>query len=138
VLDENGAPLPLASEAAAEEVTPLLADVPPGTDVVVLDENGQPLPLASEAAADVIIAGDPKWCPDDVANLVAHPCSSVFDNLEEALLHADSETVNGTIWIASGSIFAKSSTSDTALVFNSYNENSLTLQGGWTGTGTGV
>ena len=129
---------PVPTDVPTEEVAPLLADVPPGTDVVVLDENGQPLPLATQAAAEVIIAGDPMWCPDDVANLGAHPCSSAFDNLMAALTYADGETVNGTIWIASGSIFANSSTSDTALVFNTYNANSLTLQGGWTGTGTGV
>src|SRR5690349_10896493 len=63
-------PEPVATEepqaeepAPVETVEAILEQVPEGTEVIVMSEEGIE-PLASEEAAEIILEGDPMWCPD--------------------------------------------------------------------------
>ena len=59
-------------EAPPEEVPPpeepvslpeVLEQAPPDTQVVVVNEEGQVEPLATVEAAEILVTGDPVWCP---------------------------------------------------------------------------
>lgn len=125
-----------------------LALLPAETEVVVLSDAGEVLPLASQEAVEVLIAGDPMWCPEgklpgDVA------CTASYTNLSELLSNLGGKTGNGTIYVASdydsknandyGNNFIIDQTGDS---FGVNNENklitaqlstldALTIQGGW-------
>ena len=126
-------PVDEATPAPTEEITPLPTDlvIPEGTDLVVLDENGQPLPLATEAAAEVLVQGDPIWCPVGATPVaLTNGCTDSYASLT-ALLAAANESAwgDGVIWIEDGAI------NDVAAVSinGAANTHSLTLNGGWTG-----
>ena len=54
------------AEALIEQTGEVMKAIPEGTELVVLDENGEPLPLGSLEAEQVMLSGDPMWCPNDV------------------------------------------------------------------------
>ncbi|MGA7194897.1 MAG: right-handed parallel beta-helix repeat-containing protein [Anaerolineales bacterium] len=121
-----------------------LSQVPSGTKVVVLDSSGNKLPLGSQAAQDIVNNGDPIWCPSTVAMPIAgmSGCSPLADNTNlQTLTHAvetnawTPTNTNSTIWILQG---ADSSTSYSELngsVLSALSHFTLTLAGGWTGSG---
>ena len=135
---------PVPTETPVDPAVPPLPDfpvepvIPPaeviasGTDLVVVDQSGEILPLGTVAAAEAIFAGDPIWCPNTVTSVIAlsSGCSSNFTNLLDALTFADTQSVDGTIWIASGSVFAVDAANDSGLTFTSNKTYGLTLQGG--------
>lgn len=124
---------PLPEEPVVSEVLPAEV-IASGTDLVVVGQSGDVLPLGSVAAEEAIVAGDPIWCPNTVASVVANTsgCSSNFANLLDALTFADTQSVDGTIWIASGNVLAvDTGEGDGPLTFTSSKTYSLTLQGGW-------
>ena len=105
---------PFVEEAAPVEATALpevLEAAPEGTEVVILDETGAGLPLASSAAAEVLVSGDPMWCPGDsepgAGCTTSH--ASFADLLADLADH--SETGPGTIYVANNySVFDDSGT----------------------------
>lgn len=138
-----------AEEAPAEEPASLpevLEQLPEGTDVMVVNADGDVLPLASEEAAQVIVNGDPMWCPVGVVPGAA-TCSPSFttfnqDNvtpLETGLIDwliTNQKNVAGVIWIASdydGSLETGNVIQLNGADFNTMHNFALTLQGGWSG-----
>jgi hypothetical protein len=132
---------PVGEEVVTEETDPvseILEQLPEETDVVVVDEAGEVVPLATEAAAEIIATSDPIWCKEgtnpDSSN--AGDCTSGWDTVTQLVadLTSGGFTGNGTIFFTS-----------------TYNENdvildggtlaglgSLTLQGGWNGSGNAL
>ena len=110
--------------------------LPSDTSVVVLDENGQALPLAAQDAAEAVVNGDPMWCPNTVMPGGAG-CTINFLSMADLLTFAgsyiNSQNVNGTIWITSGTQFDTSPITIDGSAFTNWANNSLTLQGGWSG-----
>jgi len=129
----TGAVVPTEEPTLLDSVQELSSD----TSVVVLDENGQPLPLAAQDAAEAVVNGDPMWCPNNVAP-GGPGCTSNFISMSELLTLAgsyiNSQNVNGTIWITSGDqIFDTSTIIIDGATYQNWANNSLTLQGGWSG-----
>jgi len=146
---------PVLEDSASEEEVeaeeePVLAQVPEGTDVVVLDEEGEIVSLATQEAADAIATSDPMWCPDGVAPIAnTGGCTDSYSSMTEllaALSGSGQPTQNGTIWIEAGydsSLAEPGGTTNITIDGNSGNfstwgNHSLTLQGGWDGTGSGA
>ena len=133
---------PVMGEEVIEEptVAEILAEIPAGTDLVVLDENGEPEPLATQDAAEIIVNGDPIWCPDTQTTPTpgANGCTGSFPSLS-ALVAGFVPTDNGTIWIQSGNatgsavyIYGSCPTTPPCN-WSSASNYSLNLQGGWSG-----
>jgi hypothetical protein len=132
-----------AADSTAESVAPeepslaeTLELLPTETDVVVLNENGQPLPLVTQEASEIIASGDPVWCPAGQAPTPgANGCSAAYSTLGDLVLGVGSSiNANGTIWITSGTTTDASAVNIDGTTFANWANNSLTLQGGWSGT----
>ena len=124
-------------DAPAEDLTvpEVLEAAPEGTDLVLLDENDTLLPLATEEAAQVLVSGDPMWCPANVLPGGAG-CTDKHDSFAELItdLQDGSEKGAGTIYIAHdySSTTAGDIGSDIVFDYSLVNlYGSLTLQGGW-------
>jgi hypothetical protein len=123
-------------EAASPKVVEILAQIPEGTQLVILDEDGQVEPLASEKAAEIVVTGDPIWCPEGVTTPQANTdgCTDSWDSFEELLdelaTNTSTYTGIGTVYVA----YDYASILDTFIEFNSSflpTLGSITLQGGW-------
>jgi hypothetical protein len=150
----EAAPTEAAPEAATEEATivdvateevpvdlmteetttaDLLASLPEGTELVVVDADGETVPLASEEAAEIMVAGDPIWCPSGVAPTPGvAPCTISYPDLDSLVINFI-PTGNGTIWFDDGSVGA-GVTIDGFFNWAAARTYNLTLQGGWGGT----
>src|SRR5688500_13713655 len=94
---------PTPTEAAPTEPAPdveeVLDSLPEDTTIVALDAEGQALPLASVEAAQVIVSGDPMWCPAGVLPggagcTISHPSfAALLTNLGSNFSLADAGTV---------------------------------------------
>jgi hypothetical protein len=135
---------PAEETAPVETVEEILEQIPDSTQLVVLDETGTPEPLASQDAADIIVNGDPMWCPDGVLP-GGVGCTASFTTFTGAgglltALAGGSFTGNGVIYVES--------TYNSALESGDVNIDgsvltglgNLTIQGGWDGVlgGTNV
>ena len=124
----------------------MLAQVPDGTDVVVLDEDGEVVPLATQEAATAIAAERPDLVPGQwILIALTGGCSDRYDNLTELLDNltgANQPTQNGTIWIEKTYNSSTAEPGGTTNItidgdnYNTWRNNSLTIQGGWNGPGT--
>jgi hypothetical protein len=121
-----------------------LSQVPSGTKVVILDSNGNKVPLGSQAAQDIVTNGDPIWCPSTVAMPIAgmSGCSPLADNTNLQTLTNAVETsawtptnTNSTIWILQGYYSSTSYSTLNGSVLSALSHFTLTLAGGWTGSG---
>jgi hypothetical protein len=139
ILDEEPAP---QTEPQLDSVSETLEQLPENTEIVVLDESGAPLPLVTEEAQEVFATGDPIWCVDGTPPDPTDPnCSPAFANMTAMIgwLNTNNPNQPGTIWIEDS---YDSSVNDPALLFvyldgatlTNMANNSLTLQGGWSGT----
>jgi hypothetical protein len=121
----------------AETVEEILEQIPDSTELVVLDETGTPEPLVSQAAADIIVNGDPMWCPDGVLP-GGVGCTASFATFTGAsglltALASGPYSGNGVIYIEG--------TYNSALETGNVNIDgsilsmlgNLTVQGGWDG-----
>ncbi len=132
---------PTAEEAAAPdlELPEILEQAPEGTEVVVLDENGEPQALATEETLEVLLQGDPVWCPSTVLAPTpgSNGCTAGATSFATLLtqLGGGGYTGAGTIWVA----FNYDGTNDTtAINFDGTaagvsNLTDLIVQGGWNG-----
>ena len=116
-----------------------LKKVPKGTAVDVVDQNGNLQPLASQAAAKIIAKGDPIWCPKGVKPKPGlGGCTTSYSNLSGLVGALGSVTpANGVIWISAGPDTSASNITINGGVLTTLASDSLTLQGGWTGTAAG-
>jgi len=138
-LSEGAAsPEEAASVEDPVEVPEILEQVPDGTDLVVINEEGEPEPLASQAAAEILVEGDPIWCPTgQVPTPNANGCTvshAGFDDLIDDLA-GGTYSGDGVIWVESN----YDATEDLSnIVFNGNNGNlaalnAISVQGGWSG-----
>lgn len=143
---ENTTPV---DEPVVTDAGNLLANMPENTDVVVINQDGDSVPLATQEAADIIVVGDPIWCPatvkipkagvggcTDPAGNAYDPTSlqSLFDYLTN-----NQPGVDGVIWIESDYDNANDNGPITidgsSLTMSNFK---LTLRGGWVGCPAGV
>lgn len=128
-----------------EEEQPILEQLPENTEIIVLDEEGEALPLATQETEQIIMEGDPMWCPVGVtpggAGCTASTTSfaTMLTNLT-AMYGATGPSMAGVIWISEN---YNSNTHDFGVTtFNisgstllSMKDYALTIQGGWTEVG---
>jgi len=136
--------LPPTAEPVVQEEAPTLPEVldqlPADTSVVVVVDE-QVEPLATQSAANVFVVGDPVWCPEgDAPGDNLGDCTKAYTDLFSLIDDIDSGVlvlpdVDGTIWITGGSDISLSDISidGTNVRFAALSDNSLTLQGGWSG-----
>jgi len=127
---------PAPDAAAAQE---LLDSIPEGVEVVVLDENGGSVPLVTQEAAQIIMDGDPMWCPAGVLPggagcTINHPTFAAL--LADPILAGGGPAMAGVIWVRDNYAGADSAaiTINGVTFFNMANFP-LTIKGGWTGVG---
>jgi hypothetical protein len=124
--------------APAETVEEILEQVPEGIELIVVSEEGVE-PLASEEAAEIILEGDPMWCPDGVTPGDI-TCTGSFGDFASliAALSADAASVtpvytgNGVIWVED----SYAGNDDDQIEFNGSvltTLQNLTIRGGWSG-----
>jgi putative surface-exposed virulence protein len=144
---EAAALTPPAPAPVAESVESILGEVPEGVDVVVLNETDGALPLASKEAAEIIVTGDPIWCPAGVAIPVAgvNGCSGSYSTfaalLGDPIFAAGGPAMDGVIWIEGGYLGGYNGNDVSAVTFDGsnltqMNDFKLTFKGGWNGAGT--
>jgi hypothetical protein len=127
-----------AVETQASEASPALQEVleqvPPDTQVVVVNDSGQVEPLATTEAAEILLTGDPMWCPGSLApgsvgcTLPQGSMGALIAVLDGNAAYHDA----GTIWIEStydGTSDGTSVTIDQAAPYNLSYLTDLTLQG---------
>lgn len=142
--EANSTPEPEAeveSESTEEPSTPaeVLESAPEGVDVVVLDENGEAMSLTTEQAADVIVNGDPMWCPDGVlpGGVGCTPAYTTFTALIADLADGG-YSGSGTIYVS----YDYNANLEGNILIDNLNGsvgalNNLVIQGGWNfGTNT--
>ena len=124
------------TDSTANDVA-LISQLPENTEVVVSNADGEVVPLGSQEAADIIALQDPVWCPATQATPTpgANGCTSSYASLA-ALITATAGNVNrtnGTIWIQSGADTSASAVIINGANYNTWDNFTLTLQGGWNG-----
>ncbi len=144
--DPQPAPETAAEPAPVAESEQLLADIPDNTEVVVLNENGETVPLVTEEASEIIVVGDPIWCPATVT--VPTPglggCTISYPSLSgllgDPIFSSTGPGVNGVIWIEKTYDKANDNAAITldGNTLTSMSAFTLTLKGGWNGAGTGT
>lgn len=129
-----------ATETVAEEPAPVaevLEQLPAGTELVVVNETGEVEPLASAEAAEIIVTGDPMWCPAGATPGDA-VCTGSYGDFASliAFLAANPTTYSGAgvIWVED----SYNGNDNTPIVFDGdtltgLNNNNLTINGGWSG-----
>jgi hypothetical protein len=135
-----------SAPAAGQTAADILSQVPDGTQVVVTDANGNTLPLASNEAAQVIVNGDPMWCPAGVAPIAnTGGCSGSYNFIGNQFdlglwdyMRVNSPTHPGVIWIAwnyDGTLEPSNTVNlDAFYLGPMWGSSALTIQGGWNGT----
>jgi hypothetical protein len=136
---------PVEDQPAVEEsvsVPEILEQVPENIEVVVVNETGEVEPLATEAAAEIIAASDPIWCKEgkDPSSSTAGDCTSGWATVSELItnLNAVSGTFvgNGTIFFSNTAAYTVDDVTFDGTVLTDL--DSLTLQGGWNGSGNAL
>jgi len=139
---------PSEGEAPPEEAAPveepvvvpeILEQVPDGTELVVVNEGGQPEPLASETAAEILVEGDPIWCPNGSVPIASTggctPSYTTFGDLvTELRTNTTDYNGNGVIWVAA----SYAGNDNATITFNGANANlarlgDISVLGGWSG-----
>lgn len=145
VSEEPVASEPAPEPAPASEGETLLEQLPENTTVVVTDESGDPIPLVTQEAAEAVATmPDPQWCPVGAAPGAA-TCSGVKTSFNGVGGLIEWLTINnpakaGVIWVEAS--YNSTTAGDvTAIVLDgsvltNMALQALTINGGWTGTGS--
>ncbi len=130
-------PALVEESAPVDSVEEIMAQIPDGTELIVVSETGIE-PLASEEAAQIILTGDPIWCPDGATPTSgANGCTDSFATFTELITTLISDNGityngNGVIWVAGDYTNAD----DSPIIFDgttlSWFDN-LAFTGGWSG-----
>jgi hypothetical protein len=105
-VDPTSTPEAVEPTPTPEVDTPaeILESAPEGVNVVVLDENGDAMPLVTEEAAQLIMSGDPMWCPEGVTPGTdsLNQCTDPYADFANLILDlaAGGYVGNGTIYVA--------------------------------------
>ena len=142
---------PVSPENSSTETQPasvpeILASIPPETSLALVDASGDLQALGSAAGADILVNGDPAWCPGTSLPGSAG-CVGPYASFSELIANLGSASGAGTIYVA----YNYSSTAEGAytggvvenIVFDQsvsslQNLTDLTIQGGWDFTGQQV
>ncbi len=137
------------STPEADTPVEILESAPEGVDVIVLDENGDPMSLVVEEAAQIIMIGDPMWCPDgdtpgtDALDSIIE-CTPSFASFTDLIneLTTNTATYNGsgTIYVAYDydATVAGDAGSDIIFDYGDLALTNLAVQGGWDFTSDSV
>lgn len=133
----GGTPEPVVEETPpVETVAEIIEQLPDGTEIVVVSEDGVE-PLASEEAAQIIIEGDPIWCPSSQTTPTpgANGCTPSQTSFADLItvLQGPGYTGPGVIWVESG---YNSSLDTSPIVFDGSvltTLGDLEFRGGWSG-----
>jgi hypothetical protein len=139
-LADDGVPPEAPTEEAPPPEAPVslpevLAQASPDTQVVVVNDAGQVEPLATVEASEILVTGDPVWCPGNAAPTPgANGCTPGYTTMAALAteLGTGAYTGAGTIWVESS--YAGNDNSEIVLDNNSMSGlTDLTVQGGWNG-----
>lgn len=143
--DEDPAP---QTDLQPDSVSEVLEELPENTEIVVLDESGAPIPLVTQEAEEIILQGDPMWCPEGVlpGGVGCTPSFSDFNSgtglLQYLVANNTTYTGNGIIYIAydynpttagdgNVSLFGNVAFGLQGGGVNNADLGDLTVQGGW-------
>lgn len=129
-------PLAEGGDAALPVV---LEQMPEGTTIILETRDGIE-PLATVAALDLLMVGDPIWCPEGAVPIPSTGgCSISYTSLSSLVYNIPEPGSNGVIWITAGVDLSPSSfISIDGSVFTNWQNYNLTINGGWDGGSLGV
>ncbi len=134
-LADDGVPPESPPPEAPVSLPEVLEQAPPDTQVVVVNDEGQVEPLATVEAAEILVTGDPVWCPGSAAPTPgANGCTAGAGTMALLItqLSGGGYSGNGTIWVESS--YAGADNSSITLDHDSLTAlGDLTVQGGWNG-----
>lgn len=80
----------------------IMEQLPEGTSIVIETSDGIE-PLATNTAMNLLMVGDPIWCPEGTAPIPSTGgCSSSYTSLSQLVYNIPEPSSNGVIWITSG------------------------------------
>ncbi len=127
--------------APTEEATlpEVLGALPEGTEVVVLDTGGEPLAMATNEAADVLVNGDPMWCPEGTAPGGAG-CTNNHSTFSDLVteLYGGGVSGNGTIYVAYDYSVGGADAAGIWIDQDDTQLGNLVIQGGWDFGSSGI
>lgn len=138
----------VSDPAPPEETEPIetiLPDLPEGNAVVIVDEAGNPVALGTQQAEEILMTGDPMWCPVGVTpgGAGCSPSFTIFYDNGMTLglipwLMANQPAKDGVIWVASSYNSADEIAGTTVIQLNgaalgAMANYKLTIKGGWSG-----
>ncbi len=126
-------------EEQANTVPEVLEQVPEGTELVIVNDEGEAEPLASLEAAEILVEGDPVWCPEgQVPTPGANGCTASHAGFDDLIVDLTGGTYSGdgVIWVESS---YDANEDNAAIVFdgtsgNLANLSNVSVLGGWNGT----
>jgi hypothetical protein len=133
---------PESEESPAEVVNTVpevLEQVPEGTELVIINEEGDSEPLVTQVAAEILVEGDPVWCPEgQVPTPGANGCTASHTGFDDLIVDLTGGTYSGdgVIWVESS---YDANEDNAAIVFdgtsgNLANLSNVSVLGGWNGT----
>jgi len=133
---------PPVAENSDLSVAELLSEIPDNTSIVLTVDN-EIVPLVTTEATEVILVGDPVWCPAGVLPTPSNNgCTASYPDLASLLDDIDNSVIlepsaDGTIWIMAGNDASAIDLDIDGSIFTTWGNYSLTLQGGWDGNASG-
>ena len=123
-------------EVTAEEPS-LMEQVPDNTEIVVVNAEGEAEPLATQDAAEAVAISDPIWCPAGQGPDGAD-CTDSYSNFDDLLSFLKTNESDptyqqaGTIYVEMGNYGGGEGSIDfNSYGFTTFENNDLTIQGGW-------
>lgn len=122
----------------SEDFLSIMEQLPDDTGIILETEQGI-VPLATLQAADLVLVGDPIWCPEGAAPVAGSGgCSISYPSLSALVYNISDPGSNGTIWILEGVDTSASFISIDGNDFANWDNYELVLQGGWNGDNAGT
>lgn len=120
-------------------VSEIIEQLPEETGIYLVTEEGVE-PLATQQAENLILVGDPIWCPVSIAPIPnVGGCSDSYSSLEDFILNfPDDPGVPGVIWIMEGVDTSTSLLSFDGSYYTNWDAEDLVIQGGWNGDSLGT
>jgi hypothetical protein len=125
-------------ETSGNEIAQIIEQLPEGTGIRLETEEGVE-PLATTQAENLILVGDPIWCPsgiDPIPNLGG--CSGSYTSLEDLVINLPDPGGPGVIWIMEGVDSSVSAISLDGANYANWDAEDLEIRGGWNGDAFGT
>jgi hypothetical protein len=125
-------------ENTSQSISAIIGQLPEETVIRIETQDGIE-PLATLQAENLILIGDPIWCPDGIPPIpTVNGCSISYTSLEDLITNFPDPGGPGVIWILEGIDSSASSLSLNGSNYANWDAHNLVIQGGWNGDALGT